>query len=200
PSNVMDLAIRKGTVVTTSGTFPADVGVAEGRIVQVGGDVPAAAREIDARDRLLLPGCVDIHTHLGLFRGEPPLDDFLHGTRAAAAGGVTTVCDFAHQEDGRPLLAALEAVKADPAAQHLVDSTFRVGLRAPSPGAVAELPQVAAAGAGLKLFMNAPRFDRMIGEYLRALVAAGRAGIITAIHAEDAAIISLRTERLLAEG
>lgn len=197
----MDLAIRNGTVVTTGGTFTADVGVDGGRIVQVGGAVPAATREIDARARLVLPGCVDMHTHLGAFRGAPPLDDFFHGTRAAVAGGVTTVCDFAHQDDGGSLLAALEAAKADAASKSLIDYTFHVVLRDPTDEALAELPALAAAGgAGLKVFMNVPRFTRRAQDYLRALRIAGQEGMLTAVHAEDAEIIALRTQELLAAG
>src|SRR5262249_7760319 len=79
----MDLAVRNGTVVTSAAVFPADVGVDGGRIVQVGGTVPAAARELDATGKLVLPGCVDIHTHLASRPTWRPLDDFGSGTRAA---------------------------------------------------------------------------------------------------------------------
>ena len=196
----MDLAIRNGTVVTGGGTFAADIGVAGGRVVQVGGDVPAAGREIDARDMLVLPGCVDIHTHLSAANTGPPLDDFLSGTRAAVAGGVTTVCDFAWQTEGGSLLDAVAAAKADAAAKSLIDYTFHTVLRDPHDAAIAELEHVAVAGAGLKVFMSAPRFDHRADRYLRALRAAGRAGILTAVHAEDASIIALRTAELLAAG
>ena len=196
----MDLAIRNGTVVNAGGSFPADVGVREGRIVQVGGEVPRAAREIDARGKQVLPGCVDIHTHLSAANTGPPLDDFVSGSRAALAGGVTTVCDFAWQTDGGSLLGAVEAAKADAAGKAIVDFTFHTVLRDPHDGAIEELSQVAAAGAGLKVFMSAPRFDHRADQYLRALAAAGRAGILIAVHAEDAAIIQLRTRQLLAEG
>jgi dihydropyrimidinase len=196
----MDLAIRNGTVVTAAGTFAADVGVCDGRIVQVGGDVAAAAREVDATGRLVLPGCVDIHVHLASFRGVPPIDDFEHGTRAALAGGVTTVCDFAHQDDGGSLLAALEGVKAEAGAKSLIDFTFHAVLRDPTPAAIDEIPAVAAAGAGLKLFMNAPRFNRRVDDFVRGLWTAGRAGVLTAIHCEDHTICAVETDALLAAG
>ena len=196
----MDLAVRNGTVVTSAGAFPADVGVRGAMIAQVGGDVPPAVREIDARGKLVLPGCVDIHTHLSAANTGPPLDDFAAGTRAAVAGGVTTVCDFAWQTDGGSLLRAVEEAKADAAGTSLIDFTFHTVLRDPHDAAIDELSDVAAAGAGLKVFMSAPRFDHRAEHYLRALRAAGRAGILTAVHAEDAAIIALRTRELLAAG
>src|SRR5215218_10862715 len=90
----VDLVIRNGTVVTTSSHFPADVGVKDGKIVQIGGAM-TGTKEIDATDRLVLPGGIDMHVHLtsvevdeGVFRWA---DDFNSGTRAAAAGGITTV-------------------------------------------------------------------------------------------------------------
>lgn len=196
----MDLVIRNGTVVSCGAMFAADVGVDGGRIVQVGGVVPAADREIDAAGKLVLPGCVDIHTHLSGSNVAPPLDDFGSGTRAAAAGGVTTVCDFAWQTEGGSLIDAVEAAKADAAPKSLIDYTFHTVLRDPHDDAIDELPAVAEAGAGLKIFMSASRFDHRSERYLRALEAAGRAGIITAVHAEDASIIALRTAELLAAG
>ena len=196
----MDLAIRNGTVGTTAGAFRADVGVDGGMIVQVGGDVPAARREIDAAGKLVLPGCVDIHTHLTSFAGRQPLDDFARGTRAAAAGGVTTICDFAHQADGEGLRPALERALAD-GKQSLIDYTFHSVLRDPNPEALAEIPDLAADGhAGLKVFMSQSRFTRRTGDYLQALRIAGRAGALTAVHAEDESIISLMTRELLEAG
>jgi dihydropyrimidinase len=196
----MDLAIRNGTVVTATGEFRADIGVQDGRIVQVGGDVPAAAREVDAAELLVLPGCVDIHTHLTSFAGQRPLDGFDTGTRAAAAGGVTTICDFTHQADGEGLRAALERALAD-ARQSIIDFTFHAVLRDPNEQALAEIPDLVAEGvAGIKVFMSQSRFTRRATDYLRAMRIAGRAGALTAIHAEDESIIALRTAELLAEG
>jgi dihydropyrimidinase len=196
----MDLAIRNGTVVTASGVFRADVGVDGARIVQVGGEVPAAGREIDAAGLLVLPGCVDIHTHLSSAAGRLPLDDFEHGTRAAAAGGVTTICDFAYQADGEGLRPALDRAMAD-GKRSIIDYTFHTVLRDPSPRALDDVAGLGADGyAGIKIFMSLSRFTRQANDYLRALRIAGRTGVLAAIHAEDESIISQRTEELLAEG
>lgn len=196
----MDLAIRNGTVVTPSGSFVATVGVADGRIAQVRGDLAPAPREFDASGLLVLPGCVDIHTHLSTRGGLVPIDDFGVGTRAAAAGGVTTVCDFAWQQDGEGLIAATQRALAD-ARRSIVDFTFHTVVVDPSPAAIADLGSLADGGfAGLKVFMPPTRFTRRTGDYLRLLRAAGENGLLTAIHAEDESIVSLRTEELLAAG
>ena len=196
----MDLAIRNGTVVTGSAVFRADIGVEGEKVVQVGGEVPASGREIDAAGKLVLPGCVDIHTHLSSFAGRQPLDDFARGTRAAAAGGVTTICDFAHQADGEGLRPALERALAD-GRQSIVDYTFHCVLRDPSPQALDDIPGLVTDGhGGLKVFMSQHRFTARTGDYLRAMRIAGRAGVLTAVHAEDESIVSLITEELLAAG
>jgi dihydropyrimidinase len=196
----MDLAVRNGTVVTSAAVFAADVGVDGGRIVQVGGAVPPAARELDAAGKLVLPGCVDIHTHLTSRPALRPLDDFASGSRAAAAGGVTTICDFAWQADGEGLRPAAERALGD-ARPSIVDYTFHTVVHDPSPQALAEIPDLVADGyAGLKIFMSMPQFTQRADDYLRALRAAGRAGALTAVHAEDASLIAVLTEELLGAG
>ena len=105
----MDCIIRNATVVTAGAVSPnTDIGIDGGRIVQLGGPMQAD-REIDAAGRYVLPGGIDVHTHLDLPAGEATsADDFETGTRAAAFGGTTTVVDFATPEPGQSLLAALD--------------------------------------------------------------------------------------------
>jgi dihydroorotase len=92
---VTDLAIRGGTLVTPEGERRADIAV-DGERISAIGDVAPASREMDARGKLVLPGCVDLHTHLASTPTFSPIDDFEHGTRAAIAGGVTTVVSMVY--------------------------------------------------------------------------------------------------------
>jgi dihydropyrimidinase len=195
----MDLAIRGGTVVTTSGAVQANVGVEAGQIVQVGASVPAATEEIDATGMLVLPGVVDLHTHLSSRGQRKPFDDFTSGTRAAAAGGVTTICDFAWQAEGEDLLPAIERALED-ARPSVVDYAFHIVVLDPSQATRSNLGSLAEDGfAGLKLFMSVG-FDRRADDYLLLLEEAGNAGMLTAIHAEDETIISHVTRQLHATG
>jgi dihydropyrimidinase len=183
--------------VTVGGTSRADVGVQDGRIVAIG-DVPRAARELDATGMLVLPGCVDLHTHLASTPTFTPLDDFEHGTRAAIAGGVTTVCSMVYQ-DGT-LRAGIERGLRD-AQRSLADFAFHVVVTDPSDTAIVELPSLARDGSsGLKVFMVAPRFDERITDYVRLLRAAAAAGMLVAVHAEDHAIVARVTTELHAAG
>ena len=89
-----DLVVRGGTVVTAGGSFPADVAVSDGRVAAVAPDLGRnGAQVVDATGLLVLPGCVDVHTHTRLpTDGEP--DRFFADSVAAAHGGTTTFLAF----------------------------------------------------------------------------------------------------------
>ncbi|HVD51700.1 MAG TPA: amidohydrolase family protein, partial [Candidatus Udaeobacter sp.] len=193
-----EIAIRGGTVVTPDGERRADIAVDGERITAIG-DVAPASREIDARGKLVLPGCVDLHTHLASTPTFTPLDDFEHGTRAAIAGGVTTVVSMVYQEDGS-LRRGIERGLRD-AARSLADFAFHVVVTDPSEAARAEIPGLIRDGhAGLKVFMVSPRFVERRDDYRVLLRAASEAGAVVAIHAEDHAIVAARTAELHASG
>ncbi|WP_440059509.1 allantoinase AllB [Thermogladius sp. 4427co] len=91
----MSLIIRNGRIVTPELVLEADIYIEEGIVKEIGRGVrnPGGVEELDARGMLILPGAVDEHVHMR----EPGLtykDDFEHGTKAAAAGGVTTVIEM----------------------------------------------------------------------------------------------------------
>src|SRR5215471_3862749 len=95
-----DTIIRNGSVVTATDTYLADVAISNGKIAAIGKDLPSqsVSHLIDATGRLVLPGGIDVHTHLDMpFGGTTSADDFETGTRAAAFGGTTTLIDFALQ-------------------------------------------------------------------------------------------------------
>ena len=193
-----DLAIRGGTVVTPQGERRVDVAIDGERISGIG-DVGAASREIDARGKLVVPGCVDLHTHLASTSTFTPLDDFEHGTRAAIAGGVTTVVSMVYQDDGS-LRRGVERGMRD-AECSLADFAFHVVVTDPSETARAEIPGLMRDGhAGLKVFMVSPRFVERREDYRLLLRAAAEAGAVVAIHAEDHAIVAARTAELHASG
>ena len=147
----------------------------------------------------MLPGCVDLHTHLASTPTWAPLDDFAHGTRAAVADGVTTVVSMVYQEDGS-LRAGIERGLRD-AERSIADFAFHVVVTDPSQAAREEVKDLVGQGhAGLKVFMVSPRFVERRDDYVALLRAAAEAGALVAIHAEDHAIVAARTADLLAAG
>src|SRR6266699_2507664 len=92
----MKTLITGGTVVTASDNYKADVLVDGEKIAVIG--------------KYVIPGGIDVHTHMELpFGGTFASDDFETGTRAAAFGGTTTIVDFAVQGMGEPLEKARDA-------------------------------------------------------------------------------------------
>ena len=103
---MLDLIIKGGTVVTATDMFPCDVGVKDGKIVEMGMNLDMDAKEVvDATGKLVLPGALDVHTHLAMpFGGTISADSYLSGTRAAACGGVTTIFDYPVQRKGGTIM------------------------------------------------------------------------------------------------
>src|SRR6201994_4225584 len=99
----MGTLIKNGTVVNANGSLRADVLLEGEKIAQVASSIPEANHKIvDATNLLVMPGGIDVHTHLDMpFGGTTSADDFETGTRAAAFGGTTTLIDFAIQYKGQ---------------------------------------------------------------------------------------------------
>src|ERR1700736_6100586 len=119
--------IKNGTVVTAERTFAADILIDGEKIRDIAPSLPAeqAGRVIDARDMLLLPGGIDVHTHLDMpFGGTTSCDDFETGTRAAAFGGTTTLIDFAIQYKGQALRQAFDAWMSKASSKAVCDYAF----------------------------------------------------------------------------
>ena len=106
-----DTIIKNGTIVTANETTPADVGISDGKVAAIAANLSSenATNTIDATGYLLLPGGIDVHTHLDMpFGGTTSADDFQTGTIAAAFGGTTTLIDFAIQYKGQTLRHAFD--------------------------------------------------------------------------------------------
>jgi dihydropyrimidinase len=195
-----DMAIRKGTIVTASDTYRADIGIQAGRIAQIGGPIARAREEVDATGKLVVPGGIDAHVHMAPLFGAFKADDFEWGTRGAAAGGVTTVIDFAWQGAGDSLQKAVDAAVALARDQVLVDYSVHIAVSDPRPELAGEIPRVVDQGfTSFKLFMQRGNFYERMKDYIRLVAAAGDHGLLTAIHCEVEPAIAYLTERLLAE-
>src|SRR5687767_15644264 len=109
----MSLLIKNGRIITAADDYVADVYCEDGTITAIGRDLPAdrfqADRRIDATGQYVIPGGIDVHTHLNMpFGGATSADDFESGTIAAAFGGTTSIVDFAIQYRGQTMRHALD--------------------------------------------------------------------------------------------
>src|SRR5919106_281070 len=202
PMPDFDLVIRNGTVVTAVDSARCDVGIREGRIVALAERLPEAAREIEARDRLVLPGGVDSHCHIEQLSGMGiwNADDFYSGTVSAAYGGTTTVIPFAAQHRGQSM-SEVVADYRERAKKAVVDYAFHMIVSDPSEQVVGELPGLIRDGfSSLKLFMTYPLLRLGDEQMLEMLALARRERAMVSVHAENDAMIGWMALRLLARG
>jgi len=200
----LDLVVRNARVATASDTFDSDIGIAGGRIVQLGLGLPPGRQEIDAAGRYVTPGGVDAHCHLDQPM-EPPVrmaDDFDTGTRAAACGGTTTVIPFAAQQKGQSLRAAVQDYHQRAEGRAHVDHAFHLIVSDPTEEVLKhELPQLIAEGyTSFKIYMTYDDLKLDDGQILDVLSVAREQGAMAMIHAENADCIEWLTKRLEANG
>src|SRR6202162_3028930 len=122
-----DTIIRNGTIVTATDTYAGDIGITNGQVVPIGKELPMdnAAKILDAQGCLVIPGGIDVHTHLDMpFGGTTSADDFETGTIAAAFGGTTTLIDFAIQYKGQTLRQAFDTWMKKAQAKAVTDYAF----------------------------------------------------------------------------
>jgi allantoinase len=186
-----DLVVRGRLGLPGREAAPGAIGIRAGRVAAVTERSAAltALREVDAGDALVLPGVVDSHVHTR----SAPQEGIETASRAAAAGGVTTLVDMPY--DSETLIATVEAFEAKVADVEL-ESLVDVSLWATVPPAgpldqVAGLVQAGACGFKLSTFnTDSRRFPRIDdAQLLRAFGAIAEAGSLAALHSENDEIV-----------
>jgi dihydropyrimidinase len=176
-----------------------------GKITAVGTDLPTqnAGRILDATGKLILPGGIDVHTHLDMpFGGTTSADDFETGTRAAAFGGTTTLIDFAIQYKGQPLRQAFDTWMSKAANKAVCDYAFHCIVTDVSGGQLSEMNDLVHEGVtSFKLFMAYPGvFMLDDGSIFKALQTTAKNGGMVCMHAENGSAIDVIVQQALAEG
>jgi dihydroorotase len=197
----VDLLIRGGTVVTPEDSRRAHVVVGEGRILDiVAGDPPPARDVIDAAGLHVLPGLIDPHVH---FRtpGLEYKEDFATGSRAAAAGGITTVIDMPNVVPPTWSVEALETKLAAIRGRAYVDYALYAVLVEGNRPQIRPLTE--AGVCGFKIFLgettgNIPAPSD--GEILDGWRMLAETGLRCGVHAEDNGIVLYRRAQLQALG
>ena len=200
----MRTLIKNGTIVTAADQYRGDVLIEDETVALIGLAIDVHAdRVIDASGKLVLPGGVDVHTHLNMpFGGTTSADDFESGTRAAAFGGTTSIVDFAIQYRGQTLHHALETWMKKAEGRAVVDYGFHMIITEVSDSVECEMDALVRQGVtSFKLFMAYPGvFMLDDGSIFKALLRTGRNGGTICMHAENGGVIDVLVQRALAEG
>ena len=188
-----DLVIRGRHVVTPEGVRAASVHVAEGRIVRLGAweEAPPETSVVDAGESIVMPGLVDTHVHINE-PGRTEWEGFETGTRAAAAGGVTTILDMPlNSIPATTTVNALEVKRKAARENSVVNVEFIGGV---VPGNVGELEALRDAGVrAFKCFLSPSGVDEFPAvtdsDLRKAFPVLARLGLPLMVHAEDPACL-----------
>jgi dihydropyrimidinase len=203
----MRTLIANGTVVTADGSSTADLLIDGETIAAIGADLAASGttvdETIDASGRYVIPGGIDVHTHMELpFGGTFAKDTFETGTRAAAFGGTTSIVDFAVQARGKTLREGLDAWHAKAEGNAVADYGFHMIMSDVNDGTLAEMDQLVAEGVpDFKLFTAYPGvFYSDDGAIFRAMQQTAKNGGLIMMHAENGMAIDVVAEQTVAAG
>src|SRR5437870_6536700 len=197
--------VKNGTIVTATDTYSADIGISGEKISAIAAGLSAenAARVIDASGCYVMPGGIDVHTHLDMpFGGTTSADDFESGTIAAAFGRTTTLIDFAIQYKGQTLRHAFDTWMKKAQGKAAIDYAFHCIVTDLPDAQLDEMPALVRDGvSSFKLFMAYPGvFMLDDATIFRAMSRAAECGGLICMHAENGGAIDVIVRRALAEG
>ncbi|HEY9819075.1 MAG TPA: dihydropyrimidinase [Candidatus Obscuribacterales bacterium] len=199
------VVIQGGRIVTAVDDYVADILVENGKVEAIARhlDVPGAVCH-DATGMLVIPGGIDVHTHMEGPQG-PAMncDTYESGTYAAAFGGTTTIVDFAYQGRGESAKQTLDERLALAEPQVCIDYSFHMVLTDINPDVLAELPDLINQDgiSSIKMYMAYPG-TLMVSDadIFRTMRAVGDHGGMVNLHAENGQVIQVLIEEALAQG
>ncbi|MCK4640289.1 MAG: amidohydrolase family protein, partial [Candidatus Marinimicrobia bacterium] len=200
------MIIKNGNIVTAEKIFKSDIEIRDGKIFRIGQKLDKKdAQVIDADGMLVLPGIIDSHVHFEeIFPGGlKNADDFESGTKAAAAGGVTTVIDFTSpQARGESLVKAFQRRRQQADPKVFVDYSLHCCF----PGRVtsellSEMEKIKDIGApSFKIFTVGKDLGLNRGEVFAVMQQAAKLGVMVDVHAEEGDAIDSLEDQLLKAG
>lgn len=199
----VDLLITGGMIVTACDSYPGDLAIKDGKIMMIGQHLNLPAKKTMSADgKYVLPGGVDVHTHLEMpFGGTVSSDDFASGTIAAAFGGTTTIVDFAIQGKGQTLAEAADIWHRKAEGKAVIDYGLHLAVTDATEDVLTEMASMIAQGyTSYKLFMTYDGLRVNDDVFLKALLQAKDHGGLISVHAENYYIIDYLVKEFLAEG
>jgi dihydropyrimidinase len=204
----MSLLITNGRIITATDDYVADVYCENGTITAIGTDLPAhryqAERTIDASGQYVIPGGIDVHTHLNMpFGGTTSADDFESGTIAAAFGGTTSIVDFAIQYRGSTMRHALDDWMKRAEGNAVIDFGFHMIVTELEDAGLEDMDRLVRdeGVTSFKLFMAYPGVFMVDDQTIfRALKRTGANGGLICMHAENGGVIDELVKEALRRG
>jgi len=199
----VSVLFKQGLIVTSTGSYVADLLVEGEKISMIGSTLDCQADEvIDASGKYLLPGAIDPHTHLCMpFMGTFAQDDYRSGTVAAACGGVTSLINFHIQQKGESILQGLDWEKAQAKGNAAVDYAVHPAITDPRPEVIAEI-KTAIGEYGTPSFKIFMVYDFRVDDatMITLLEQTKKYGGLVQVHAENPHIIQFMNGLLAKEG
>ncbi len=200
----MSILIKNGRIITAVDDYVADILVDGDVIRTIGTNLTADAdTTIDASGKYVIPGGIDPHTHLDFpFGGTVSSDDFRTGTIAAAAGGTTSIVDFAVQQRGHALSESLDIWHAKAEGKAAIDYGFHMIILDLPDSRIPEMDDMVRQGVtSFKMFMAYPGAVMVDDTTIfKALTRASDNGAFVCLHAEHGLMIDVLVKQALAEG
>ena len=201
----MSLLIKNGEIVTASARYVADIFCEGETITRIDRDIqaPAGAEVIDATGKYVFPGFIDPHVHIYLpFMGTFSKDTYETGSKAALAGGTTTLIEMCCPSRSEEALAGFELWMSKAAGKSACDFTFHMGVTRFDDKAETQLREIVKRGiSSFKIFLAYKgAFGIDDTELYRTLKLAKELGVIVTAHCENETLVAERSKELLAAG
>ncbi len=201
----MSTLIKNGRIVTAEQDYTADVYIERDKITTIGANLDIQAdKAIDVKGKYVIPGGIDVHTHMDLPFGETSSsDDFETGTIAAAHGGTTTIVDFAVQSKGTTMRYALDTWLKKSEGRAVIDYGLHLILTELPESALPEMDAMVKHEGitSFKLFTAYPGVFMVDDATIyKAMKRTTDNGGLICMHAENGGVIDLIIRRMLAEG
>jgi dihydropyrimidinase len=201
---MFDLVIRSARIVTPVGVVMGDLAIKGEKIAAIGQGLGEGRREVDCVGRVIFPGIVDAHVHMGVPAGKiRSADDLESGTLAAVFGGVTTVIDFTEQRTGEKLVDSFERRLRGIEGNSYADVALHCNITSFSAKDLEHLPELVARGVrSFKVFTAYKSAGMQLddGEFLQVAEAVADTGGLLMVHAENGDAVEFMRRRLERDG